>query len=231
MVAAEQAVAVAGAEVERLTSALLAAVGEDPAREGLRDTPGRIARMYEEILSAKPFESTTFPNDGAYDELVVVRDIPFHGTWGPVRAEDVKFGWDQLVLGDSVHGQQTYWKQLMKSFEIVSDKEIIFHLTAPDSQFLTAISEQQGGLEVRFREPKRAITPGQSVVLYDRDRLLAAGWQPMPQRGTAQYPTGGMPAPVPAAAPKPKRSRVPEIIAASVLVNAWGVWWGVARGW
>ncbi len=33
----------------------------------------------------------------------------------------------------------------------------------------------QGGLEVRFREPKRAITPGQSVVLYDRDRLLGGG--------------------------------------------------------
>ena len=43
----------------------------------LRDTPGRVARMYGELLTPRPFTVTTFPNDGVYDELVVVRDIPF----------------------------------------------------------------------------------------------------------------------------------------------------------
>jgi GTP cyclohydrolase IA len=66
------------AAVERATLDLLIALGRDPADESLRDTPRRVAAAYEEMLSPDPFEVTTFPNDGAYDELVVVRDIPFH---------------------------------------------------------------------------------------------------------------------------------------------------------
>ena len=34
--------------------------------------------MYAELLTPRPFNATTFPNDGGYDELVVARDIPFH---------------------------------------------------------------------------------------------------------------------------------------------------------
>lgn len=34
--------------------------------------------MYAELLSPAPFNATTFPNDGGYDELVVAREIPFH---------------------------------------------------------------------------------------------------------------------------------------------------------
>jgi GTP cyclohydrolase I len=55
---------------------LLAALGADLSDDGLRDTPGRIARAYAELLTPIPFNATTFPNEG-YDELVVVRDIPF----------------------------------------------------------------------------------------------------------------------------------------------------------
>jgi GTP cyclohydrolase I len=66
------------AGVETAAADLLRALGYDLADESLAETPARVARMYEEVLTAKPFESTTFPNDGEYDELVVVRDIPFH---------------------------------------------------------------------------------------------------------------------------------------------------------
>lgn len=61
---------------------LLLAVGEDPEREGLLDTPERVARMYEEVFSGleddpcrylKFFEQST---DG--DEMVIVRDIPLY---------------------------------------------------------------------------------------------------------------------------------------------------------
>ena len=65
-------------KVEQAAADLLAGLGYDLADESLSETPRRVARMYEELLTATPFESTTFPNDGAYDELVVVRDIPFH---------------------------------------------------------------------------------------------------------------------------------------------------------
>jgi GTP cyclohydrolase IA len=56
---------------------LLVALGADLDADGLRETPGRIARAYAELLTPLPFNATSFANDGGYDELVVVRDIPF----------------------------------------------------------------------------------------------------------------------------------------------------------
>ncbi|MCW2797275.1 GTP cyclohydrolase I FolE [Nocardioides sp.] len=44
--------------------------------EGTRATPRRMAAAYAALLTAPPFELTTFPNDELYDELVVVRSIP-----------------------------------------------------------------------------------------------------------------------------------------------------------
>lgn len=55
---------------------LLEALGLDPDRSGLSGTPRRMAEMYAELLTPEPFRPTTFPNDGGYDELVVVSDIP-----------------------------------------------------------------------------------------------------------------------------------------------------------
>ncbi len=56
---------------------LLVPLGLYPSADGLRDTPGRVAASYAEFLTPEPFAMTTFPNDGAYDELVVVSDIAF----------------------------------------------------------------------------------------------------------------------------------------------------------
>jgi GTP cyclohydrolase I len=56
---------------------LLRALGADLERPGLADTPRRIAAAYAELLTPRPFNATTFPNDDGYDELVVARDIPF----------------------------------------------------------------------------------------------------------------------------------------------------------
>jgi GTP cyclohydrolase I len=56
---------------------LLVALGADLQAGGLRETPRRIAQAYAELLTPTPFNPTTFPNDEDYDELVVVRDIPF----------------------------------------------------------------------------------------------------------------------------------------------------------
>ena len=57
---------------------LLVALGQNPDSEHLRETPRRVALAYEEFLTPDPFVPTTFPNDEGYDELVLVRDIPFH---------------------------------------------------------------------------------------------------------------------------------------------------------
>src|SRR3954451_15741839 len=63
---------------ERAAADLLDALGADLSDESLSGTPGRIARLYAELLTPAPFDATTFPNDGGYDELVVAREIPFH---------------------------------------------------------------------------------------------------------------------------------------------------------
>jgi GTP cyclohydrolase I len=57
---------------------LLVALGQDPKSEHLRDSPRRVAHAYAEMLTARPFNLTTFPNDEDYDELVLAREIPFH---------------------------------------------------------------------------------------------------------------------------------------------------------
>ncbi|KIF75989.1 GTP cyclohydrolase [Streptomyces sp. 150FB] len=78
---------------ENAVRELLIAVGEDPDREGLRETPGRVARAYKEIFAglwqnAEDVLTTTF--DLGHDEMVLVKDIevfstcehhlvPFHG--------------------------------------------------------------------------------------------------------------------------------------------------------
>jgi len=57
---------------------LLLAAGENPDRDGLRDTPARVARMYEEVfagLRQTPHDVMTTTFDLAHDELVLVRDI------------------------------------------------------------------------------------------------------------------------------------------------------------
>jgi GTP cyclohydrolase I len=63
---------------EAAVAELLDALGVDVSAEGLRETPSRVAAAYAELLTPTPFNVTTFPNDEAYDELVVARDIPFH---------------------------------------------------------------------------------------------------------------------------------------------------------
>jgi GTP cyclohydrolase IA len=65
------------AAVQRAAHDLLVALGADLDTEGLRETPRRMAAAYAELLTPEPFSLTTFPNDEGYDELVVVRDIPF----------------------------------------------------------------------------------------------------------------------------------------------------------
>lgn len=68
-------------KIEAAVRTILEAVGEDPAREGLRDTPSRVARMYEELLGGQEIDPTTFMDvhfTEEYDEMVVLRDIPFY---------------------------------------------------------------------------------------------------------------------------------------------------------
>ncbi len=76
----------AGVDRERIQAAvreILEAIGEDPDREGLQDTPKRVAKAYDEFFAGlvqDPADvlGTTF--DIAHEELVLVKDIPFYST-------------------------------------------------------------------------------------------------------------------------------------------------------
>jgi len=61
----------------RAVSDLLVALGQDPTSADLAETPRRVATALAESLTPVPFAMTTFPNDGGYDEMVIVCDISF----------------------------------------------------------------------------------------------------------------------------------------------------------
>lgn len=62
---------------EQAVRELLAALGEDPAREGLRETPRRMAAMLAEMCRRESFKFTTFANEGI-NEMIVQTPIEFH---------------------------------------------------------------------------------------------------------------------------------------------------------
>jgi GTP cyclohydrolase I len=69
-------------EAEDAVRTLLRWAGDDPEREGLLDTPGRVARAYREYFKGYEEDpglhlSRTFGEVGGYDEIVILRDIPF----------------------------------------------------------------------------------------------------------------------------------------------------------
>ncbi len=69
------------AKIEKAVREILIAIGEDPGREGLRETPGRVARMYEEIFKGVGQDASKelkvlFTEE--HDEMVLLKDIPFY---------------------------------------------------------------------------------------------------------------------------------------------------------
>jgi GTP cyclohydrolase I len=71
------------ARIREAVRMILEAVGENPDREGLKNTPARVARMYEEIFSGLTEDPAVHLNalfDEQHHEVVLVRDIPFHST-------------------------------------------------------------------------------------------------------------------------------------------------------
>jgi len=69
--------------VERAVRELLLAIGEDPDREGLRDTPARVARSYREIFAGlyqEPSDVLTTTFDLGHEEMVLVKDIEVYST-------------------------------------------------------------------------------------------------------------------------------------------------------
>src|SRR5512135_2377030 len=71
--------------IKRAVSEIIAAIGDDESREGLRETPRRIAEMYAEIFDGLEQDPISILNDvtfdsGGHQEMVILKDIPFYST-------------------------------------------------------------------------------------------------------------------------------------------------------
>jgi GTP cyclohydrolase I len=67
--------------IQRAVREIIAGIGEDPDREGLRGTPERVARMYAELfegLRTDPKELLSVGFEVGHDEMVILKDIPFY---------------------------------------------------------------------------------------------------------------------------------------------------------
>ena len=70
-----------GTEIKQAVTAIIKAIGEDPDREGLVETPGRVAEMYTELfmgLNVDPRKELQVGYELGHREMVIVRDIPFY---------------------------------------------------------------------------------------------------------------------------------------------------------
>ncbi len=68
-------------EIRRAVTSIIKAIGEDPEREGLIDTPKRVAEMYGELfmgIGKNPQEELTVGFEEGHREMVILRDIPFY---------------------------------------------------------------------------------------------------------------------------------------------------------
>ncbi len=71
------------AKIEQGVRMILEGIGEDPERGGLRETPARVARMYEEIFGGIGVEASqivTVVEGADFDEMIMVRDIPLYSS-------------------------------------------------------------------------------------------------------------------------------------------------------
>ena len=97
------------AEIEQAFRDILRWIGEDPDRDGLRETPGRLVRAYQEYFSGyrqdpEHILRKTFEETDGYDEMVVLRGIPFESHCEHHVAPIIGRAWMAYVPDDRVVG-------------------------------------------------------------------------------------------------------------------------------
>ncbi|GAB3190173.1 GTP cyclohydrolase I FolE [Nesterenkonia suensis] len=136
--------------IESAVREILVAVGEDPERDGLKDTPARVARAYEEAfrgLHEDPSEllETTF--DIGHEELVLVRDIPFYSMCEHHLVPF--FGHAHIGYIPSADGKVTGLSKLARLVDIFAKRpQVQENLTTQVVEALMANLEPQGAIVV-----------------------------------------------------------------------------------
>lgn len=129
---------------------LLIAVGEDPDRDGLRDTPGRVARAYREIFAGlwqRPDDVLTTTFDIGHDEMVLVKDIEVTST---CEHHLVPFrGYAHVGYIPSVDGRITGLSKLARLVDVYARRpQVQERLTTQIADSLMRILEPRGVIVV-----------------------------------------------------------------------------------
>ena len=129
---------------------LLIAVGEDPDREGMRETPARVARAYQELLvgmrmSAEDVLTTTF--DAGHDEMILVRDLEL---WSMCEHHLVPFtGVAHVGYIPSENGRITGLSKLARLVDVYAKRpQVQERLTTQIADALMDILEARGAIVV-----------------------------------------------------------------------------------
>lgn len=147
----------------------------EPYNQMLRPMHEYLIDVNEKTGKLEPGLATewSYENGGTGLRVKLRPNIPFHNNGGIMKADDVKFGWEQIMLPDSMQGQAPYWQRTTKGIDIVNDNELIIQMKQVDSNIITAISEEQAGIEVQSRASYTKNGP--------------ATWQTGPYNGTGPY--------------------------------------------
>ncbi len=138
------------ARIETAVREILSAIGEDPSRDGLLQTPSRVAKMYAEVFSGlreDPVPQLEVQFDDDHDELVMVRDIPFYSMCEHHLLPFVGKAHIAYVPGES--GKITGLSKLARLVEAYARRpQVQERLTSQVADKLVEVLEPRGALVV-----------------------------------------------------------------------------------
>jgi GTP cyclohydrolase I len=136
--------------IERAVREILAAIGEDPDRDGLVDTPARVARAYAEQfsgLSQDPEDALGTVFDADYDELILVRDIEVYSTCEHHLVPF--FGRAHVAYIPNEKGQITGLSKLARLVDVYARRpQVQERMTSQIADALMRVLEPRGALVV-----------------------------------------------------------------------------------
>jgi GTP cyclohydrolase IA len=136
--------------IERAVREILLAIGEDPDRDGLAETPARVARAYAEQfsgLSQRPEDVLTTVFDADHDELILVRDIEVYSTCEHHLAPF--FGFAHVGYIPNEKGQITGLSKLARLVDVYARRpQVQERMTSQIADALMEVLEPRGALVV-----------------------------------------------------------------------------------
>jgi GTP cyclohydrolase IA len=173
--------------IERAVREILLAVGEDPDRDGLTETPARVARTYAEQfsgLSQRPEDVLTTVFDADHDELILVRDIELYSTCEHHLVPF--FGFAHVGYIPNEKGQITGLSKLARLVDVYARRpQVQERMTSQIADALMEVLEPRGALVVieaehlcmsmrGVRKPgAKTVTSAVRGIMRDSDRTRA----------------------------------------------------------